>query len=97
MEWIVPATVHAEREDGIVVGEDRVRSIPLMHVQIDDRRATYAVIRLEHPHRDGDVVENAEALAMVRERVVRTAGEVHRKTLLERGASSFAGSSHGAI
>ena len=83
---IVPRAVHAERVDARVAGEDGVRAVALVHVEIDDRRARDAPFALQRADRDGDVVEDAESLAVVRERVVRAAGEIDREPVLERGA-----------
>jgi hypothetical protein len=45
---------------------------------------------LKRPDRDGDVVENAKRFAVVGERVVRAAGEIHRDPFVERCARRLA-------
>ncbi len=84
VERIVSSAVHAEREHSLVVGKDCVGAVPLMHVEIDDRRTRHAAFPLQHANRHGDVVEHAKAFAVVGERVVRSAGEVHGDPVRQR-------------
>ena len=85
-EGIVPRAVHAEGEYPFVAGEDRVGAVPLVHVEVDDRGARDPAFVLQGAHRHRDVVEHAEALAVIGEGVVRAAGEVDREAVGERGA-----------
>ena len=65
---VVGAAVRIERvlegahhQHALVVGEDVLGAVAVVHVEVDDRDALEAV-RLERVHRrDGDVVEDAEA------------------------------------
>ena len=50
-------------QDRRVVVEDRLRAVPVMDVDIDDRDTLELVIRLAGARGDGDVVEDAEASA----------------------------------
>ena len=50
-------------------------AVAVVDVEIDDRDPLDAA-PLQHARRDGDVVERAEALAVVRKRVVQTASDV---------------------
>ena len=67
--------VHREREHARIGFEDERGAVAVMHVEIDDRRALDAA-RLQHADRDGDVVERAEAFAVIRKGVVETAAEM---------------------
>ena len=78
MEWIVLAAVHAEREHALVAGEDLVRPVALVHVEVDDRGARDLPFGLQRADRDCHVVEDAESLATIGEGVMRPSGEVHR-------------------
>jgi len=88
--------VHAEREHGRVAGEDGVRPVALVHVEVDHHRAADATVPLQHANRDGDIVEHAESLAVIGKRVVRPAGEVHREATLERGGGRLTRPADGA-
>jgi hypothetical protein len=77
--------VHAEGEHRVVAGEDGVRPVPLMHVQVYDGGAPHPAVALECAHGHRDVVEHAKALAVVGEGVVGTAGQVHRHAVLQGG------------
>ena len=46
-----------------------------MDVEIDDRDPLDPA-RLQHAHRDGDVVEGAEAFAVIRKRVVQSSTDM---------------------
>jgi hypothetical protein len=88
--------VHAECEHGFVAGEYRVRSVALMHIEVDHRSASDATVTLQQPDGDGDVVEHAESLAMIGEGVMRSSGEVHGDTALECRGGGFTRSTNGA-
>ena len=88
---VIPATVHAEREHGVVAGEDRVRSVALVHVEIDDHGTSHAACALERSNSDRYVVEDAETLTMIGERVVCSPGEIHRQSIFERLGGRYAG------
>jgi hypothetical protein len=68
--------VRAERDDARVVFEYLRGAVALVYVQVDDEYRVFGAGESfrEFPHRvrrgDGDVVEDAEALAFVSERVV---------------------------
>jgi hypothetical protein len=92
VEWVVSATMHAEGEDTVITGEDGVRAVPLMYVEVDDSGTTNASGALKRSHSDSDVVEDTESLAMIGERVVRSAGKVHRNSVVERRTRGFTSS-----
>ena len=48
-------------EDGVVGGEDVLRSVAVMDVEVDDRDAADSALQLHVACRDGDVVHQAEA------------------------------------
>src|SRR5262249_29159500 len=52
--------------------EDEGGAVSVMYIEIDNRDALDAAL-LQHPHRNRDVVERTEALAVIGERVVQTA------------------------
>src|SRR5687768_3706118 len=66
---IVVSPVHRECEHALVAGKDRMRSIALMDVEVDHQGTVDSSSVELMPYRDGDVVENAESLAPVREGV----------------------------
>ena len=84
--------VHGEGEDALVAGEDGRGAVALVHVEIDDHRAIDEPLALQHPRRDGEVVEHAETVTVVGEGVVRAAGEVAAEAVAQR----LAGGGHGA-
>jgi len=94
---VVPAAVHAEREDAVIVGEHGVRSVSLVHVEIDDGSTVDQAIALQGANRDRDVIEDAEPFTVRRKGVMRAAGQVHRDAVLQCGARRFVGSTGGAI
>jgi hypothetical protein len=49
--------VHTEREHPFVRGEDGVRAVALMDVEIDDRRPFDLVVALKRPNRNRNVVK----------------------------------------
>ncbi len=78
-----------DEEDAVVVPEDRLRAVAVMHVPVDDRDALEPELALGDARRDGDVVEDAEAHRAAGERVM--AGRPHEREpsaqrRLDRGA-----------
>ena len=61
--------------------EETRRAVALVHVEIDDEDAIHRRVKVakHHARRHRNVVEDAKALAAVRERVVRTPRDVRRK------------------
>ena len=60
-----------------IVGEQRVRPVALVDVEVDDEHAQPGTaVGAQRPQRGDDVVEDAEAAAGVGEGVVRAAAEV---------------------
>jgi hypothetical protein len=84
VERVVLAAVHAERENALVAGEDRVGPVALVDIEVHDERASDSAVALQRAYRDRGVVENAKALAVRRERVVRSARQVHGDPVLQR-------------
>ena len=56
--------------------EDRRGAVALVHVAIDDGHAAREPVALQHARGDGDVIEDAIALAAIGKGVVRAAGQV---------------------
>ena len=65
-----------------------------MHVEIDDQRAADSSLSLKHADGDRDIVEDAEAGAVVRECVVATAGCAAGDAVIEGEACGQHGSAH---
>ena len=55
--------------------ENERRAVAVVDIEVDDRGALEAA-RLQIADGDGDIVERAEAFAVVRERVVKSAADV---------------------
>ena len=74
--------MRAERDDARIVFEYLRGAVTLVHVQVDDEYRVFGPFESlgEFPHRirrrDGDVVEDAEALAFVSEGVVGAARDL---------------------
>ena len=68
---VVVLLVHREGEDARVGLEHERRAVAVMHVEIDDGDPLQPA-RLQHARGHGDVVERAEAFAVVRKRVMRS-------------------------
>src|SRR5688572_3807601 len=73
---IVVLGVHREGEHAVVALKECGRAVAVMGVAIDDGGALDAPVALQQAYRKGDVVEQAEALAVIVERVVKTAADV---------------------
>src|SRR5882672_3085901 len=97
---IVLLIVHREGEDAGILPEDRGRSISLMHVQVDDRGAPDSPLVLQRADRDGDVVEDAEPLAVIRKRVMEPSSQIDADAAgvrLARRENAPAGAEEGGI
>lgn len=81
--------VHAEGEYGIIGRKAGVRSVPLMHVEIDDHRTTDQSQRLQTANGDGDIIKGAEPFATIRKRVMRAAGKIHRDAMCQCGLTGL--------
>src|SRR5262245_5225540 len=77
--------VQRDEEDGPVVLKDRLRSVPVVHVPVDDRHALDVALGLQVTSSDGDVVEDAEPHRGVCERVVPGWPHEREALLLRRG------------
>ena len=75
--------MNGKRENTLIAGEDRCRSIAVVHVAIDHHRARDRVVALQFPDRDCDVVNGAKALAMVREGMMETAAQIERHAVAQ--------------
>ena len=91
----VVLAVHAEGEDLGVSCEHRRGAVSLVDVEVHHQRAADAALGLESPDAHRDVVEDAVALAVVRERVVRPPGEVSADALGKRARGGRARAAHG--
>ena len=81
----IARAVQRKREDVAVSAEDRRRAISLVHVRIDNRTAPHAALCLHRPDRNRHIVEHAESLTVIREGVMRSAGEVDCDACVECG------------
>jgi hypothetical protein len=63
-----------------------------MYVEVDDSGTTNAAGALKGSHGDSDIVEDTESLAMIGEGVVRSSGEIHRNSVVERRRRGFTSS-----
>ena len=57
--------------------EDERCSVTVVHVAIDDGGAVDAPVALQPADRDGDVIEQAESLAVIGKRMMQAAAEMH--------------------
>ena len=76
--------MHRGGEHRRVIAEDGRRAVALVYVEIDDGTAPHRAACLHAPGRDGDVVEDTEALATVGERVMRAPREIDGGPVCER-------------
>jgi hypothetical protein len=75
-EWVVVSLVDVESEDCGVRGEDGGGSIALVHVGIDNHCMVNDSLRLQRANRDGNIIDGAEPLPMVRKSVVVATAKV---------------------
>jgi hypothetical protein len=64
--------MHRQREDRIVIGKYRRRTITLMHVKVYDGDARNASLSLHQTCRDSRIIEYTKSLSIVGMCVVRT-------------------------
>ena len=76
-----------KRENRGISAENRGRPVALMHVGVDDHRPFDRAVKLETPDRHGNIVNHAEALAMVRIRVMESAANVRGPAIFQRAPS----------
>ena len=81
---IVGLAVEREGEDRRLVLEDRRRAVALMDVEIDHQRALDQPLAPQHADRDGHIVEEAEARAVIGEGMVAATGGVAGQPVLQR-------------
>src|SRR5579863_1226923 len=84
---IVILLVDREREYAWILGEDCGRAVPLMDVRVDDHGRLNRARSLQMADRDGHVVNHAEALAMSRVSMMKTAANIAGPPI-RQGASS---------
>jgi hypothetical protein len=87
--------MHGERKNVFLRLEDRRRAVSLMHIEIDHCRALDRTLRLQLAYGDGHIIEYAEPLAMIGERMMSAAGQIAGKTVLERRARGQQGPGRG--
>ena len=80
--------MHRKREHGGVVSEDGGGAVALVHVEVDDRDAARVLVALQDARGDGDVVEDAEALAAIGERMVRASRKIGGDPVVQRGPAA---------
>jgi hypothetical protein len=75
--------MHRKGEYARVGFEDECRAVAMVHIEIDDCHALCDSARLQRANGDSDVVKQAEALAVISERMMETATQVtdHRPSL----------------
>jgi hypothetical protein len=71
--------MHGRRVHAGLPGENRGRTVPLVHVTIHDGNPPDESAIEQSTRGDGDVVEDAVAFAGIRKGVVRAAREVDRE------------------
>ena len=81
---VVRLAVEREGEGLRLVLEDRGGAVALMNVEIDHQRPLDQSFLTQDPDCDGDIVEEAEACAVVGEGMVTAAGRVAGQSMLER-------------
>ena len=74
--WIVVLGVDREGEHALVALKERGRTVAVVRVAVDDGSALDAAVALQQAYRQGDVIEETEALAVIVERVVKAAADV---------------------
>ena len=95
VEGVVALLVQRQRERVGVAGEDRRGAVAMVHVEVHDRDPAHLAARAQRPRGDGHVVHQAEALAVVGERVVEAAAERHRAAVDARAARGLQGGARG--
>ena len=95
-EWKVVRAVHRKRKDVGLVTKNRRRTVSLVHVGIEDDGAPDSPFLHEPANGNRDVIEDAVSFAVIGICVVRTAGEVDGKAVVQRGTGSAHGRTHGA-
>ena len=83
---IIAFAVHRESKHRVDVLENRRCPVSLVHVQVDDQGALDGRIIPQPGNRDGHVVQDTKAFAVIREGMVRTPGEIPGKPGHERRA-----------
>jgi hypothetical protein len=79
--------MHREREHVGIVPKDRGRAVAVVYVQVHDGRPPHDALVLQHANRDRDVIDQAEAFAMVREGVVKATAQMGRDVSVQRQPS----------
>jgi len=82
---VVFPDVNRVGKDAGIGGEDGMGAVALVGISIEDEDAELGARGVQIADGDGDVVEDAVALAVVGERVMRTAGEVAGEAIGEGG------------
>ena len=73
-----------KRENALVVAENRGGSVAVVHIGIDDHRFANRAIGLHAANRDSDIVDRAEAFAMIRMRVMEAATDIAAESVAQR-------------
>ena len=72
----IPAAMHRETKDGIIILKAEGIGVALMHVEIDDEGPSDFLFSLKNPNGDPDVVENAKTLPVIRACMMRSARQI---------------------
>jgi hypothetical protein len=87
-KWKVVRAVHRKREYVGVVTKNCRRAVPLVDVRIENDGTRDSLLVDQPANCDRDIVEDAVTFAVIGVCVVRAAGEVDCKAVVERGARS---------
>jgi len=74
--WIVVLGVDREGEHTLVALKERGCTAAMVRVAVNDGSALDAAVALQQAYRQGDIIEETEALAVIVERVVKAAADV---------------------
>ncbi len=78
---IIIQLMDGNREDGRIIAKDSGRAIAMMHIRINHDGLANSSIRLQSPYRYGDIVDCAEAFAMVRVSMVKAAAKIRAEAV----------------
>ena len=68
--------MHREGENRIVLSKRECGAVALVYIAVDHDSSLDAAFFLQHTNRHSDIVEDTEALAVIRKRVVRSSGKI---------------------
>jgi hypothetical protein len=92
---VIVFLVDGKSEDGGIAGEDGGGAVALMDVGVNDHGGLDGAVGLQAANGDGDVVDDAEAFAVIGKSVVKAAAEVRSGSGGEGALSCFDGAAGG--